>query len=383
MRFAALFAVGLAVMTGLIRAQSSDDDDDEIDYFPLNPSGNFLHFGTRILGGPKVAFGKLGNISTLRDFGDATGAAIRYYEDGTVSTNARYDSNGAVINDGFTNSWNFANQSQITPAGYVVFHAYSASTLGGSTMAKKNLSTGWELQMGKNLFRVGRKATLAVVAGFNFTDINATSMGEIPVQLDVLNDAYSLSGQTPPDAPYGAPSQKVIPIMDVNGNPALNNDGSPQTQSVDTTVLLPDHPTTRTTTQDTSTVKGRWQIKGAYYTFRVGPSLRLQLSERFKVNLGAGVAVAYIGSRYEVQEELELDALTQPAITTEESSRNVVLPAFYADLDAEYWLTDRTGFYLGASLQKSGSYNQTLGDRTAKIDMGTASGIQTGLSLRF
>ena len=61
----------------------------------------------------------------------------------------------------------------------------------------------------------------------------------------------------------------------------------------------------------------------------------------------------------------------------------MVLPAFYADLDAEYWLTDRTGFYLGASLQKSGSYDQTLGDRTAKIDMGTASGIQTGLSLRF
>lgn len=382
MRFAALLAVGLAVMTGMIRAQSSDDDDDEIDYFPLNPSGNFLHFGTRFLGGPKVSFGKLGNVPAFRAVGDPTGAETRYYEDGTVYLDGRTDQNGSAVNDGFTNSWNFMNQSQLSLTGDVVFHAYSTGTLGASTQAKKNHSSGWELEMGKNLVRIGRKATLAVVAGFSFSDINATATGVIPAQLFILNDAYSLSGQTAPDAPYGAPSSKTVPVMDINGNPVLDSTGAPSVQSIDTTVLLPNQPN-RTTTISTADVKGRWQIKGAYYTFRMGPSLRLQISERLKLNLGAGVALCYIGSRYDTQEELLLDDLTQPAIITEESTRNLLLPAYYADVDAEYWLTDRAGFYLGASLQKSGSYDQSLGDRTAKINMGSSSGLQTGLSLRF
>ena len=44
--------------------------------------------------------------------------------------------------------------------------------------------------------------------------------------------------------------------------------------------------------------------------------------------------------------DLKLEAIS-------EGARNVLLPAFYADLDAEYWLTERAGFYLGATYQKS------------------------------
>ena len=69
--------------------------------------------------------------------------------------------------------------------------------------------------------------------------------------------------------------------------------------------------------------------------------------------------------------------------TADLDHRNVLLPAFYADLDAEYWLTERAGFYLGATYQRSKPFEQTLGGRTATIDMGTTSGLTTGVTLRF
>jgi predicted porin len=59
------------------------------------------------------------------------------------------------------------------------------------------------------------------------------------------------------------------------------------------------------------------------------------------------------------------------------------LPAWYADAGAEYWLTERAGFYLDATLQRSQSFDQNLGGRTATIDMSSTSGVTSGLTLRF
>jgi hypothetical protein len=381
MRFAVLFAVGLTVVTSAAWAQS-DEDDDEMDYLPLSPSGNYVHFGNRILGGPKVAFGQLGNVTSTRVTGDDTGAGLRYYEDGTVNADARVDRNGVLIDDGYTNSWTFNNQSQVTSSGGIAFNAYSATTSGATARAKKGYGAGWEMVMGKSLGRIGGKATLTLVGGMSFTSINAKANGMIPAALHILTDTYSLAGQVAPTAPYTAPSSLEIPLMDVNGNPVLGSTGVEQVQTIDNTVLLSSQPS-RSYAAGTASVMGHWQIKGAYYTFRVGPSVRLPLSERLKINFGLGAAVLYLGTRYIAEEELILDELTNPAVTLEEKTRQILLPAAYADLDAEYWLTDRTGFYLGASVQKSGSYDQTVGGRTARIQLGTSAGFQTGMSLRF
>jgi hypothetical protein len=102
-----------------------------------------------------------------------------------------------------------------------------------------------------------------------------------------------------------------------------------------------------------------------------------------KISFGAGAALAYVGADYVASEEIDLDEVLSPVQTADLDHRNVVLPAFYADLDAEYWLTERTGFYLGGTFQKSKSFEQTAGGRTATIDMGTASGLTTGITLRF
>jgi hypothetical protein len=381
MRIAVILAAGLAVLTGVLRAQSSDDDD-EMDYFPLVPTGNSLRFGLRYVGGPKITFGHLGVVPASFDVGDTTTLAARTYHDGTVNLDARTSVNGFPINDGLTNTWNYDFSSQVTPGGDIAFHVYSASSTGAGLKGKTSSAAGWELQMGRRIGRIARKADLSLVAGFSFAGLNAKVSGIVPAQLNALTDTYSLHGQTPPDAPYTGPQSSTTFVFDANGNPVLNPDGSQQTRTDDATVLLADLPNRTTTTRPTD-VKGRWQIKGAYYTLRVGPLLQIPLTERLKISLGAGAAVSYVGTRYVVDEAVEIDETTTPIETAEEKDHSVFLPALYADADAEYWVTERTGFYLGGGYQKSGSFNQTLNDRTAKIDLSTTYGVQSGITLRF
>lgn len=381
MRIAVFLAAGLAVLTGVLRAQSSDDDD-EMDYFPLVPSGNSLRFGLRYVGGPKVSFGNLGNVSSTLNVGDAATVASRTYNDGTVGTDTRTSVDGNPVHDGLTNTWSFQENSQITPGGDVAFHAYSAGSLGAGFKGKTLGAAGWELQMGHRLGKFARKADLSLVAGFSFADLNAKVSGSVPAQLHSLTDVYSLNGQTPPSAPYTGPQFSSQNLFDANGNPLLNSDGSQQTRSTDITTLLANLPT-RTLTTGTTDVKGRWQIKGAYYTLRVGPLLQIPVTERLKFTFGAGAAVVYVGSRYVVDETVTIDDTLAPIETIEEKEHQVILPAFYADADAEYWVTERAGFYLGANYQKCGSFDQTLNDRTAKIDLSTTYGVQSGITLRF
>jgi predicted porin len=80
---------------------------------------------------------------------------------------------------------------------------------------------------------------------------------------------------------------------------------------------------------------------------------------------------------------IEVDNVSAPLADVETKTHSVLLPAWYADLGGEYWLTERTGFYVDATYQGSEAFNQNLGGRTATIDLSSASGIMSGLTLRF
>jgi hypothetical protein len=382
MRRALFLTLGLAVAAGMLRAQSGDDDEDEMDYFPLVPTGNSLQFGMRFIGGPKVSFGKLGYLPGTASFGDPTGAATRIYDDGAVSLDPRVDSNGAPVNDGLTNTWTYQFASQVTPSGDMAFHAYSATTMGAGLDGKKNSAAGWELQIGHSFGKIGGKVEFDLVAGFSFNSVLSKVSGTVPALLTTVTDTYSLYGQAVPTAPYTAPSSSSQQVLDANGNPVLGTDGSVQTVSTDTSTLLGSQPSRTTTTSQTN-VNGQWEIKGSYYTFRVGPVFKIPITERLKLSLGAGVGMIYIGTTYIAQESVDLTDVATPLQELDQSTHSVARPAYYGDADAEYWLTERSGFYLGATYQKSGNYDQTVGGRTAQIDLGSTYGLQSGITLRF
>ncbi len=381
MRKVLFLALGMAVCAGVLHAQA-DDDEDEMDYFPLVPSGNSLQFGLRVIGSPKVSFGKLGSVAGTSELGLATGPADRSYNDGGVALDHRTDANGNPVNDGLTNSWNYNFASQVTSSGDMSFHAYSADTLGVGLNANKHSMSGWVLQIGHTLGRVGGKVEFDLVAGLSFNSVLSKVTGDVPATLTAVTDVYPLYGQTPPAAPYTAPTSSSRPVVDADGNPVLDSTGSPQTTSVDSSTVLGTDPSRTTTTSQTN-VHGHWEVKGAYYTFRLGPVIKLPLTERLKLSLGAGAALAFVGTTYSAEESVDLTDVTTTLATADYTNRSVLLPAYFADANAEYWLTERSGFYLGASFQKSGSFDQTVGGRTAQIDLGSSYGIQSGITLRF
>lgn len=381
MRIAILLAIGLAVSVSLVHAQS-DDDDDDIDAFPLIPSGKSLRFGLHYVGGPKVAFKNLGTVPFNPALVDPTSLDSRTYTDGTVSQDARTDSAGRPANDGLTNTWQMNYADQITPSGDVAMHLYSTASTGANMKGDSMSAEGWELQVGRSMGKIGRKVDVSLVAGISFSSMNAKASGDISAELTTITDVFSLNGQAPPVAPYTAPTSGSASVVNSNGNPVLDANGNPTTKSTDTSILLGRFPT-QTTTTGTANVTGNWQIKGAYYSFRVGPLFQIPITERFKISLGMGAALDYVGTDYIATEQIQLDEVLSPVQTAEVDHSNVLLPAFYADLDAEYWLTERAGFYIGATYQKSKSYDQTAGGRTATIDLGTTTGLSTGISLRF
>jgi len=191
-----------------------------------------------------------------------------------------------------------------------------------------------------------------------------------------LTDYYRVLGDTIPTAPYGAPSFSDITTVDGD---VISPGGFEET------ILLTDNPVERLDVllPGGALIDGRWQIKGAYYLGRLGPHMRWHFNERLAFSLSAGLAVAYIGTTFSSEESLTPPEGNNPISITEEEDNDKVVTGFYFTGNAEYWLRANTGFYLGASYESLGKFNQTLNGRSAMIDVGEGSTVRTGIMLRF
>ena len=393
MRIAVFVAAGLVGLTSFLHAQSDDDDADEADYFPLVPSGNSLRFGLRYVGGPKVAFHDVGTVPATVPILAPSTLGSHVYNDGQVNPDQRTDANGHPTNEGLTNSWTVDFATQITSDNNVVYHTYSTTPMADeqTIKAQNSLAEGWELEMGHRLGKIGRKVDVSLVAGFTFSSFNSKKSSNVQSQLTTLTDIYSLYGQAPPTSfPNTEPTSSSQPVYDSNGQAKLSSTGQPMTTKVDSSVLLSQQPISSITSNTNAdgkpaeaTVRGKWQIKGAYYSFRFGPLFELPVTERLKLTLRVGGAALFVASDYTADEVILVDNVSAPLADVETKTHSVLLPGWYADAGAEYWLTERTGFYLDATYQKSQAFNQNLGGRTATIDLSSTSGITSGLTLRF
>lgn len=355
-----LLTAGFFFLAGTLGAQSEDED---LDVMPFVLGKNYLHVGLHYAAGPRVAFGQLGSVPSGALLGDATGSMARSYNDGSVGLDTRADISGNPISDGLTNTWNYSFASQVTAGGDVAFHSYSTTSTGAAIRADGAGASGWDISLGRKMLSLGRRAEIGLTAGLSFTDINAKTHGTVSSRMEMVSDVYSLNGQAPPAAPYSAPSF--------------------DSQLNDTTVLLPVEPMSRTVSTGTADVDGFWQLKGAYYTFYLGPTLRVPIGERLRISLGAGAAVAFVGTNYRAQESIVLAEVDSPVTATAESAQSTWLPSYYANANAEFLLTPRTGLFLGATYQGKMDYSQTLVGRTATVGFDNNVGVQSGFSVRF
>ncbi len=383
-------------------------DFSNLDEYIYEPKST-VRFGFRHISGAKTSFSGQGRIPSPQDSGPETGANLtRLYHDGAVRpdgrTVARLDSSGnpiidpassqqvfdPIAPDGRTNTWNYTDASQLSRLGFVAFHNYSASVVDTDVRQREsNSSAGMDITVSRdmgNLF--GSRIAWNLTAGVSINDISTDTSALVRADLTTITDFYSLFGQVPPDAPYSSPSTNTSNVVDAAGNPVLNDDGTARTVTTDTSVLISNEPvgrTNSTVTNDTS-VRNRWKIKGAYYTFRAGPTVWIPITTRLKASISVGAALVYAGTNYTVTQSFSPDL--GPEITdTSDSDAYKLLPGYYADATIQFDLTERAGLYAGAVFQSAGSYSQQVQSENAnyatKIDLKNQNGVRAGLSVRF
>jgi hypothetical protein len=354
--------------------------------------------------GASVNFGQLGSIRAGLAVTDIPSTATQLvYDNGAVNvdgrrqdevdaagqplptTNGRYqrrvvDSAGnetfegdyLAYVEGRTRNWGFGSASQVTSDGRIALSTYGVQSSGASAISEKTASGGFEVGVNRRLRRFGRRAEVGASVLFGLNDINAGASGTISAKLISLTDYYRFYGTLPENLEkgYSAPS----PVTSTGG-----------LESPETTVPIDQLPFERQliTLPNPVNVLGSWKINGAYYVVRMGPTVRVFVTDRLAFSFEAGLAAAFVGTSFEVRESIELSDLANPITTVEQADDTKVLTGFYGSGSAEYWMTDRTHAYMGAGYESLGNYQQGVSGRTAEIDVGSTVTVRMGLTTRF
>ncbi len=422
----ALSAIAQTAPNTTAQEEEFVDDENELGSMAdgWRESRNKVSFGFRFLSsGASVNFGGLGNVPNRTRLPATDGEVTRNYDNGVVVADTPrlnevlLDGNGSPVLDGngnpiqtsppggryFTSvtdpntgvvtitsdslsftpgrarQWSYQSDAQaaVRP-GFIAMSTFGAVSEGATASADQGVTGGMEMQLDRHLRKFGRKATLSLTAGVALSDITAKTSGLVRSTLRTETDFFSLNGQNAPGAPYLGPT--FTNLTDSSGN-VITAGGLETTVPLNT---IPDGSlSTATSAGGAASVQGNWQIRGAYFLMRIGPTLTARLSNSVGLSASIGVAGAYAGSRYSVVEQLEMADVAQPITTTEQNSESKFLPGYYADVNVEWRANQTTGLFGGVSVQQLGDYDQTVGGRTAKIDLGNAVGIRGGISIRF
>lgn len=365
---------------------------DEMIYIPKNT----FSFGFRALSGSKTSFSGKGYVySDAVSIGDATGAnQQRTYHDGSVSPDARTGTDGSALNgiDGKTNTWSYSSSLQQQDGGRIAMHSYTADVLASTNRKADGTNAyGIELTTSRDMGKLTTKFQWNLVAGLSLNDLKSKAQSAELARIKTITDLYSLDGAAFPDAPYSAPSSTTETVKGPNGETVYTdppNNTTAETRTVDTSVLLGNEPVNRSETEKVveGAVVNNWKMKGAYYTFRAGPTLAYSFTEKLKASFSAGAAMVYAGSTFTIQQEFTPDT-GETINNTVSDSKSRVMAGYFADANVEYWMTERAGFFAGAVFQSSGSYKQSVKsdnvDYQSKVDLNNLSGLRAGMNIRF
>ncbi|MBI2812696.1 MAG: hypothetical protein HYX71_00225 [Opitutae bacterium] len=411
-------ALSLLALPALLAVQTSSAEEERLqklmaDSSQLYVPKNHVSVGFRLLSsGGKVGYGSLGTVAS--NIATPAGSLDRVYNNGAVNADAlraneknadgtqsstpggRYATFATItapdgststvqVGDflsytaGLTRNWAYSSAAQVTNDGRIAFSTYSASSDGGAAQKDSGPSGGVEFEFSRVIGNLAKRVEWGFAAGVALNGINNKTSGAVTSTLNTKTDFYSLNGQPAPAAPYVSGSAFVD---------FIGSDGNVYPRGLETAVPLGAVPVASTTSSlvGGTTVKGNWQVKGAYFLLRVGPSLRARLTERIGLNASFGVAGAYAGSTYSAVESFAVPNLADVTVKTpdpEQSSASKFVGGYYADLNIELAVNTRTGFFGGFSAQKISAYDQTLGGRTARIDIGSSVGVRGGVSFRF
>ncbi len=331
--------------------------------------------------------------------------------------------------EGRSRQWSVRSESQIDTVNHTVsMSTYGATSAGAAARVDSAGSSGFELSLEHKLGQLGR-FEWGIAGGLKLVDINAKESAVIPAYLTATTDVYKMMKTGYNDPFYNGVfesdgvTRKKVAISQPLGNASdltlKNRDGGGQvyeykdalskplgyTVGGDLSALTPLDINNVNRGQSERDPFGRMvnvhtdlQLKGAYFLMRLGPTFRYRFNDTYAVSGTVGLAQAWVGTTYRVDEVFNnssdvfnpngtaapLSSATEDFRSTEENATHKFVPGIYGELNFEYWVTERTGFYLGVTQQTMRDYSQKpLSGRTVKVDLGSTSGWKIGIMTRF
>lgn len=283
--------------------------------------------------------------------------------------------NGVGFDPAFTREYQYSANASVSDAGLGLSN-YSASSTGETRKAEQSTSAGFQVALARDVIGFWEdRLRIGVQAGFSLSGLDVESSGKVDVNLSTLTDTYAF------DPNFATPTEESRPIIlqefqDLDGD--TNED-----EIFETGVPISTTYTRELTTGTPGVVSGEWRVEGAYYTVRLGPSLRAEIVENFFATASVGAGFTFVGSRFKAEERIVIDGLLVSASIEEENDELHVLYGFYAEAGLEWFIFRNFGLYLGGSYEDLGEYEQELGGREAKVQLGKGFAGRAGVILLF
>lgn len=262
----------------------------------------------------------------------------------------------------------------------VTFGRYWTEAAGNTIELEDGNNPGVEFKFERIVQRFKRfEWGLAATAGIS--EFNAKTRRGITVNLRGYEYTYNLSGSLPGDGSTGGPTFSADETEETTAAIGILPNGYDEdTDNYEHNYQAGGRPVTDRTVD----VNGYWQVRGVYYLYRVGPFIRLPLTRRFSISASAGYMGAYVGSKFRYEETMTIPEVSAAYTTGDVVKNNQhYISGYYGDLNVEWWLSTRTGFYVGAAYEKMGDYTQIHDGRRADVKMDGGAGFRFGIITRF
>jgi hypothetical protein len=343
--------------------------------------------GARFAGQATATINNVGTIPSGNDLGDISAVMDRFYSDGYVLTDQRRTDDGEPIPaDGRTNRWGYRTDAQgLEDGSGVVMNDYSTDGEGQTVDGSSEGSVGMDMEFAIRLgdygvggFGKAGPVNWGLSFGLGLNDVNVRLSDSIKATLNATSDVYSLLGATLPGAPYQSPSFETVTVT--------NPDGSVSVIQVDNTVLLENRPLSRSisTIPEGVDIDGYWEVDGAYFTLRVGPWIRWRPVDRVSLRASVGVTGTVLGATFTYEEQGRISDSQTVSSIVEGGRETYTSLGYYGYLDAEFWITDITSFFVGVTYEALSTELQLVaGGRTADVKFDTNVGFRLGISAHF
>jgi len=299
----------------------------------------------------QAAFNMSASFSGVGGYAAPGHGAAGFYNDGFVGVDSTKNAGG------LTTYWGYDNASQISGDDVFMHRSVASAINSGDTDpgVQNGVQLSYEQPLGGGKHWHWGVAAAASWTGINISD-NRTLFGNVMA----TTDGYSLNGSIPPLAPYTG--TVLGPGMLLQASPwdfhsVVNQANAAQ-------------------------IIGSRKIDANLYGLRLGPYLELPICKYFSFEVGGGLSVGLLSSDFSYNDSVTISGL--PAQTHAGSGSDFgALVGGYVDAQADVHLTRHFSLTGGVEFNALGTFDQTVGNQTAHLDLSRSIYITGGISYQF